>query len=208
MVNLQFFITYFTKTVLKTTQDSALVLGLFWITVVGACYLLLENEEFTPIATGDVTAAFPLRSAIPRDTSRYTLVIFLHPLCPCSRATLNELSTLLPAIGPKTTVDLVFTIPEGVPENWEKGNLWNYASSLPGVNIFRDPGGREAIRFGVTGSGHALLFAASGQLRFSGGITISRGHDGENPGCTAILSLVETGRASINHTPVFGCSLL
>ncbi len=66
----------------------------------------------------------------------------------------------------------------------------------------------EAGRFGVKGSGHVLLYQPSGRLVFSGGITPSRGHEGDNPGRAAVISLVLQGRSPVNRTPVYGCPLL
>jgi len=44
-------------------------------------------------------------------------------------------------------------------------------------------------------------------LVFSGGITQSRGHAGDNAGENAIISLINTRAADQAKTPVFGCSL-
>jgi hypothetical protein len=52
------------------------------------------------------------------------------------------------------------------------------------------------------------LYAPTGKLLFSGGITASRGHEGDNVGRSAIVSFILNGHAPVNHTPVFGCSLL
>jgi hypothetical protein len=52
-----------------------------------------------------------------------------------------------------------------------------------------------------------LLFDADGSLRFRGVITASRGHSGDGPGRSAILSIVKTGNSSTSHTSVYGCSL-
>ena len=108
----------------------------------------------------------------------------------------------------RVSANIVFTIPNGVPTGWEEGDLWNSATSLPGLRVIRDQGGGEARLFEVAGSGHVLLYSPSGKLLFSGGITASRGHEGENLGRFAIVSFILKGRAPVNHTPVFGCSLL
>jgi hypothetical protein len=44
-------------------------------------------------------------------------------------------------------------------------------------------------------------------LQFSGGITASRGHSGDNLGRSAVVALVTTGESATNHTSVYGCSL-
>ena len=78
---------------------------------------------------------------------------------------------------------------------------------LPGASIVRDDEGAEAHRFGVETSGQTLLYDRSGALVFSGGITGSRGHAGENAGELALISLLTNGRSDRRATSVFGCPL-
>jgi len=171
-------------------------------------FIVLGKEEFTPAQSASVATFFPQETSIHRAFDKPTLLIFVHPLCPCTRATFHELGELLAELPDRLSVVLVFTIPDGLPTGWEKEDLWQSATSLPGVRLWRDEGGVEARRFGVRGSGHALLYDVSGRLLFSGGITLSRGHEGDNPGLLAIVDFVQHGHASTTHTPVFGCSLL
>jgi hypothetical protein len=151
---------------------------------------------------------FPGNSAVRLVSDKLTLVLFAHPQCPCTRASLHELDCLMAETQNRVSVSVVFTIPDGVPVDWEQGDLWNSATSIPGLRVIRDRGGREAHRFNVAGSGHVLLYAPSGKLLFSGGITASRGHEGDNVGRTAIVSFILAGHSPVSHTPVFGCSLL
>ena len=46
-----------------------------------------------------------------------------------------------------------------------------------------------------------------GILRYRGGITGSRGHEGANPGRDAVIALVRSGQADRDRMPVFGCPL-
>ena len=70
-----------------------------------------------------------------------------------------------------------------------------------------DNDGIEARRFGSSASGQVLLYNPQGKLLFSGGITASRGHSGDNDGRTAIVALLTQGQAAKDETPVFGCQL-
>jgi hypothetical protein len=153
-------------------------------------------------------ALFPPNCALQLASDKPTLVLFAHPHCPCTRASLHELDALLVQTQNRVSPIVVFSIPDGVPAGWEQGELWNSATSIPGLHVIRDPGGREAHRFHVEGSGHVLLYAPSGQLLFSGGITGSRGHQGDNVGRSAVVSFILEGQESVRQTPVFGCSLL
>jgi hypothetical protein len=168
----------------------------------------LAQEEFTPAKASLPVTLFPRSSAILLVSDKLTLVLFAHPHCPCTRASLHELDSLLAGTQNRVSATVVFTIPDGVPAGWEQGELWNSAKGIPGLSVIKDQGGREAHQFAVEGSGHVLLYAPSGKLLFSGGITASRGHEGNNMGRSAIVSFVLDGQFPVSHTPVFGCSLL
>jgi hypothetical protein len=177
--------------------------------MVTAGFALLAREEFTPVTATAITAAFPADSSLQHAADKPTLLLFLHPRCPCSHATVRELDELLAQTqGEGIAVTIVFVIPSGVAPGWEQGDLWNAANALPGVRVVRDIDGVESLRFHVKGSGHALLYDQTGRLVFSGGITPSRGHEGDNRGRSAIVDYIRTGHTVVNQTPVFGCSLL
>jgi hypothetical protein len=107
----------------------------------------------------------------------------------------------------RLTAYVLFLKPAGFSEDWEKTDLWRSAASIPGVTAMIDDQGAEADRFHAATSGQTLLYDAAGILQFSGGITGSRGHSGDNPGQTAIVSLVNSGAAERTETSVFGCPL-
>lgn len=65
----------------------------------------------------------------------------------------------------------------------------------------------EARRFGARTSGFVVVYDAVGALRFSGGITVTRGHIGHNLGHVLVDELVHGLRNGTFQTPVFGCSL-
>jgi hypothetical protein len=139
------------------------------------------------------------------------LVILMHPHCPCSRATVDELSKLMTHCQGKLTATVVMIQPTGTPAGWERTDLWSSAAAIPGVTLMSDPDGVETHRFGALTSGQALLYSPDGQLLFSGGITESRGHSGDNDGRSLIESLVlhEMAQpdAQVPTTPVYGCPL-
>ncbi len=139
---------------------------------------------------------------------RATLVLFVHPQCPCSKSTIEELAHIVAHSLERVNGYVFFYSPEEKPSDWARTGLWQSASMIPGVRAMEDPDGREARRFHAATSGQTLLYDAAGHLRFSGGITAARGHSGDNDGRDTIISLVLTGWAALKTTPVFGCSLL
>jgi hypothetical protein len=97
--------------------------------------------------------------------------------------------------------------PHDVGEDWWKSDLWRAAEAIPGVQVERDIDGGEARRFGVATSGTAVLYDVTGRLLFNGGITASRGHEGDNSGRDSIESLITRAHAQRSSTDVFGCPL-
>jgi hypothetical protein len=73
------------------------------------------------------------------------------------------------------------------------------------VQVRVDPDGAEADRFGSKTSGEVLLYDAYGGLRFQGGITPARGHEGDNLGKSTVASIVRGEPTDVGHSPVFGC---
>jgi hypothetical protein len=191
-------------------RKSAFVLagGMVWLALLIAGFAILEHEAFTPAPRTDVAFAFPPLSALTLDSQRPTLLLFAHSQCPCTRATFRELDRLRADAGDNLAVTIVFPLPAHVPPGWEKGALWSEANRMPGVHVYRDNAGTETRRFGVSASGHVLVYSTSGRLLFSGGITRSRGHEGDNLGSLTVVRLARGEMMPLRETPVFGCTLL
>jgi hypothetical protein len=161
----------------------------------------------TPGGAEAAPAAWPTNSQIPLDGSRPTLVMFVHPHCPCSRASVGELNRLLARIPGQLSVHVVFLKPEGTSLDWQRTGLWREASSIPGVVVHTDLAGVEARRFHAETSGQTLLYHPRGSLEFEGGITFARGHSGDNAGSSAVEEIVRLGHSGRAKTQVFGCAL-
>jgi hypothetical protein len=164
--------------------------------------------ELTPAPAAVAAPIWPPAATIRRDASRPTLVLFLHPRCPCSRATLAELERLNAACDRQFALRIVFVRPAGTGEDWNRTDLHCTAEKVPHAVVCSDPDGIEAARFGARTSGQALLYAADGRLLFHGGLTPSRGHEGDNAGRDALTALISGGQAYCTQTAVFGCSLI
>ena len=178
-----------------------------WLLLVGGAMAFLAGYSNTPGTAGVAPARWPAESHIAHDSSRPTLLLLAHPHCPCTSATLGELELLMAQTQGKVNAHVVFICPDGLPEDWVKSDLWRKASAIPGVTVEIDNENVEARRFHVETSGEALLYGSDGWLLFAGGITLSRGHSGDNPGRTAITTLLNRGSTEASTTPVFGCSL-
>lgn len=194
----------------KKLGRSKWVLGAFgvvWILALTVGLRVMLNYEDGPAAPGEPPPEWPKDSQVERAPGMPMVVVFAHPKCPCTDATIGELSILMTRLQGKATAAVIFVRPPSFAEGWEKTELWRSAEAIPGVRVFSDPGGVEAGRFGAQASGQTILYDTGGRLRFSGGITASRGHSGDNAGRSAIVSLVATGTSKTALTSVFGCSL-
>jgi hypothetical protein len=183
------------------------LLAAAWLVTMAWGQRVMLNYDYQAAAPGRPPTTWPPNSAIPRTDGLATVVLVAHPHCPCTRASIDELARLMARLHNQATAAVVFVRPHGMSEDWEKTDLWSSARRIPGVLVWSDADGQEAARFGAQASGQTMLYSAAGDLLFSGGITASRGHSGDNLGRTTVVSLVTTGKAGTDHTSVFGCSL-
>jgi hypothetical protein len=196
------------EAILRRSMWLPLVLVALWGAIVIAGLALLSQKANTPGTTAAPPRYWAGRSAVHLDSGRATLVMFVHPQCPCSRASVEELNALMAHRSRQIEAYVLFLQPEGVNPDWVRTDLWRSAAAIPGVRTVADEGGREAARFGARTSGQTLVYGPGGDLLFSGGITGARGHVGDNAGREAIESITETDtRRPKATTPVFGCSL-
>jgi len=177
-----------------------------WLVAVLGGFGWLQTYKATPGEIGVAPERWPLRTAIQRDPGRPTLVLFAHPHCPCTRASVSELSRLVGHF-PQVSSRVLFLKPEDVPGGWERTDLWQSVASIPGAIPLRDDAGVESAIFNAATSGLTVLYDAEGRLLFSGGLTASRGHEGDSFGQRRIASLLTTGNADRHDSPVFGCAL-
>ncbi|MDC0711302.1 RedB protein [Stigmatella sp. ncwal1] len=182
------------------------VTGVLWGGAVVGGMTALARYSHTAGPSAEPPARFPEDSALRPTPGRFLLVMLAHPRCPCTRASLAELQEVMERAGPRVDAHVLFLHPERADAAWEEGPLWQRAAAIPGVTVRQDEGGVEAQRFGATTSGHVLLFDAGGHLRFSGGITGSRGHEGNNAGRASVEALVMQEEGRSQH-PVYGCAL-
>jgi hypothetical protein len=182
-------------------------LAAVWIIAVVAGLSVVWSWENRPGAAGDAPARWPADSRLSRAPDAPTLILFAHPQCSCTRASLGEFGEILARATARPRTYIVFLKPSGFGVDWEKTDLWRAAVTLPGVTVLRDDDGLEATRFGVITSGQTVLYDQSGELRFSGGITGARGHAGDNAGRASLVSLLNQGSTDLSATSVFGCPL-
>jgi hypothetical protein len=193
---------------------SRLANSLKWTLFVAVWLALLSyglRQRFLHATTAalseDAPKVFPVGSRLPRATDRSTLFMFVHPGCPCTRASLHELSGLLADPSARVSPVLVVATAWSGDEPWESTPVGASARRIPGLAVFADQDGTEASRFGAEASSHVVLYDALGRLQFSGGITGSRGHIGDNVGIRTVKQLIQQSAPAGQRHAVYGCPL-
>jgi hypothetical protein len=180
----------------------ALVTGWWWATD-----YQFASEQVSPQSK----AKWPAGSKLAHDARVSTLAVFLHPQCPCSRASIAELERLFANLQLRNATApvlyVIATLPESEPGGWLETDTVKRAINLPGARLVADRSGTEAARFGALTSGTVMLFDTAGRRLYAGGITAARGQEGWNAGRDAIENLLQGKRTANPTTPVFGCRL-
>ena len=184
-----------------------LAFGVVWALTLAPGFTLLWKYKMEQGEAEGAPPVWPTDSRIPRREDRATLVLFAHPQCPCTRASVAELARLMAHFDDRLRASVVFLRPSEVGAEWDGSDLWRRAAEIPGVTVVRDDDGVESSRFHASTSGATVLYDTAGRLLFSGGITSARGHEGDSAGLARIRSLLRTGRADRPDAPVFGCHL-
>ena len=187
---------------------TAVPLAMFvWGGLVGLGLLALHSYESTPGRAGEPGLAWPASVDRMRAPGRANLVMFAHPRCPCTRASLAALADLVERSQGSAVVHVLFYQPPAGQAHWEQTELQRAAVALPGIRLHDDPGGTLAASFGAKTSGDVRLYDRAGKLVFAGGITAGRGQTGGNPGLAAVLAHLSGGSGARTSAPVFGCPI-
>lgn len=178
-----------------------------WLTGSLVALWAIDAYKATPGGAGATPPRDPERPGEARQFDCPRLMLFLHPQCPCSQASLTEFMEVVRGAGP-VSAEVLFVLPPGVPRGWEQSSLHSAALRLDRIHIRDDAGGVRARKYGAQTSGHVVLYDAQGKLLFSGGITRSRGHAGDNAGRRTLQEALSGQAIAERQFPVFGCPLL
>ncbi|EAQ79967.1 hypothetical protein [Blastopirellula marina] len=186
---------------------SAIVVG--WGVALCAVWWSMTAYSYQIDGTALPIVAWPSDANLSIAADRPTVLLFLHPRCPCSAASLTELEQAIletPAAR-KPRVLVIAAVPTQYDAQWTETRNVVRGEQLPHASVVIDAGGLESHKFGVVSSGHVMAFAPSGELLFSGGVTQSRGHAGNNTGRASLIRALTGVAFSTAEIPVFGCRL-
>jgi len=171
--------------------------------------LALHIHAAAPGDSGTAVEHWPGNERVPLAGDRYTLIMAVHPRCPCTRASVSELAHVLSRCKDQVEAYVFIFTPEHPDRTWRCPEWLRRLGTIRGVHLMHDPGGALAARFGARTSGHVALYAPNGLLVFRGGITRGRGHEGDNAGRQALLGQVSGDLSACPaQTLVFGCPIV
>ncbi|QDS86054.1 hypothetical protein EC9_02120 [Rosistilla ulvae] len=205
------------------TRRTWFLVTIGWLVAVAGCFAWITDYGLrtNPSNLSQDVANWPSQSSLPLADQSPTLVLFLHPKCSCSEATVGELQKILSAVAtqssPLPNTLIVASMPTNEPSDWRDSRLNQRAQTLPNSTLVPDHQGIECARFGVNTSGTVMLFDPAGKQLFSGGVTTARGQAGESRAGGWLRTLL-TQHDATHHPhpdrdmcvvqPAFGCKLL
>jgi hypothetical protein len=167
--------------------------------VVWATLLAIGFDQSMRWEFGAGSAASPRQQMVA--TTRPWLIVALHSQCPCSVATVQNLTSLSIKDRSRMRLTLLFS----GPDPHHSPVIDKAAALAEAEKVFLDED--EILKaYGARTSGQALLYSTSGQLVYSGGLTDARGEPGESAGMQAIIHTL-AGLPCRASAPVYGCAL-
>lgn len=178
------------------SRSRSLVLAAACLSTAIGCagLLILTAHAAIPGNSGTGQPWWPSGTPLGEMHGKPKLVIAIHPECPCTRASLRQLASVL-ATG-RDRCDAIALV---------RSDAANDLSPIPGLRIVPDPGGRLAAKLGQFTSGDVVFYGTDGKRLFHGGITDSRGHEGRCSGSQALSQLLIGEACTTTTAPVFGC---
>jgi hypothetical protein len=194
------------------SKSAVNVAVLVWGIAAACAWLWMSCYGFKTYAASETFAAqtWPRDSDLELALDRPTLLLFVHPRCPCTRASVRELERLLTDAEStscrRPRVVAVATLPADASVEWREATVVGEIERLANAVVRWDIDGVEATRFGAVTSGTVMLYRPEGTRVFAGGITASRGHEGPNVGLDRLATALRH-KSLQESTPVFGCRL-
>lgn len=189
------------------SRRSARIVLLFglWLALLLCGVWVSLGFEKTPAKVIQSAGAVSSNSLNFSKSKEFQLVVFAHPQCACTKATLSELARFL---GRNKNVSgrVYFIVPKAFA-SWKNSETFKLASRISGVDVRIDNDGQLAKDFKASASGECFLFDRKSTLLFHGGITLARGHEGDNSGLEQLTAIVQRKSELTARNVVYGCSL-
>lgn len=198
----------------KRHPATLLLVATLWLGGISAGSLTMWNHQFSQGPSNQAPIALPAAlDALAEDAKPLTLFMAIHPGCPCTGASLEQVDRLI-ARNPDSIqlVGLVRDSGESTESTSDsklhEESYWKRLESMPNARPFADKDGSLANLLGTHVSGATIAYDETGSLRFQGGMTASRGHAGPSRSMDELESIArQLAPPELCSTPTFGCSL-
>ncbi len=181
------------------------------IAMFGFGTFVLTDYSSRPAPTGEILENLEhlddSQFILNRRDNESTVVLFYHPHCPCTFATARCLQRLSTDFKTRPQIIALAYCPEDQPDRWIESSTTRQLKKIADVRVVIDRDGSICQQFGVTTSGHTLIYGPDAELRFSGGITPYRGHEGYCRASTAFMQHLNHPQKHPTNWPVFGCQI-
>jgi hypothetical protein len=179
--------------------------GVLWLGLILSWSSFLTGHQFRPGDASTFKQDWPQASRLHPSPDTLTVVLFAHPECPCLSATLTETERLQTLLREPFRLFVVF---EDDPAfDLFRSRHFRRVSDWKNAMVVHDADNHEIALFGVQTSGQVLIFDKDRRLLFSGGITESRAHEGDNINLERAVAAGRSHASKVALTPVYGCSL-
>lgn len=183
------------------------VAAVVWLVLIAIGFRSIHAYESTPGVDGSSPGSWPLDSVLRPSPCRVDIVVAVHPRCPCTRASLETLGSIVRDKPSLATVRLLIYRPVGSSQDWTEPGRARGSAAVPGAVAIDDPGGFEAARFGLATSGAAAVFDRKGRLQYVGGFNVARGSSEPSAGADALASILLGRAPDRSSCGAFGCPM-
>src|SRR2546426_7595534 len=84
----------------------------------------LWKYENTAGVAAQAPSLWPGSTLVDCHSGLSTVVMLIHPRCPCSKASVEELGRIMAHCHGELTATVLMIRPEGAPKGWEQTDLW------------------------------------------------------------------------------------
>ncbi|MEL6497291.1 MAG: hypothetical protein AAF937_06175 [Planctomycetota bacterium] len=180
------------------TFGSPLIWGAAWVAAAAAGMGLFHRSMHTP-GEASTPPAQQAASQAPK------VMFFAHPHCGCTTPSIDTLASI--TAESSADVAVVLSGPAADRPDWQTTPNAKRTLQHSHLDIVHDPGGSLAERYGAHTSGHTVIYASSGDLVFSGGLSSARGMRGPSQGLGALEAALNDSTPAVSSAPVFGCRI-
>lgn len=178
-----------------------------WVVTVAVGFSILWNYASRGVAPQHHSVSVQRLISAGAVMGEMSVIMAIHPLCPCTRDSIEQLDRLAAKL-PGLRITVLVTVPESDSDEWFDSGTVRSAKAIPGAHVLPDREGVLAAVLGMSRSGHTLLIDSECHVRFNGGLTSSRLHTFASPGVDAALEMARGAIPRVCESDVYGCVLV